>query len=89
MVVSLIAIAVGVGWWALAPHPRITEETYQQIRSGMTLGDAEAIIGTPPGNYGGVEIEAYCRALDGRRMDGNPPPTSLASLSRDNGSTNS
>jgi hypothetical protein len=56
--VTLVGLAAAT-WWALSPRPCITEESFTQITSGSTLEEAEAIIGTPPGNYGGVEVTAY------------------------------
>jgi hypothetical protein len=73
--VTLVGLAAAT-WWALSPRPCITEDSFTQITSGSTLEEAEAIIGAPPGNYGGVEITAYAGG-HGWADTGWEPPTWL------------
>ena len=46
-------------WVLTRPNPQMDRDHYDQIKDGMTLAEVEAIIGTPPGNYGGCDPNAY------------------------------
>jgi hypothetical protein len=61
LLVGLILLpATGALIWGLTrPNPQLDREHYDQIIDGMTLAEVEAIIGTPPGNYGGQGPNAY------------------------------
>jgi hypothetical protein len=46
LAVIVLAVAAG-GLWLLWPRDRVTEETYERIREGMSLEEVEQIIGGP------------------------------------------
>jgi hypothetical protein len=48
---ALVALALGFTDWALSLQPGVTEANVKRIRTGMTLGQVEAILG-PPGGTG-------------------------------------
>ncbi len=65
-----------VGVWTscfLAPRHRIDEHSYRRIKKGMTLAEAEAIIGVPPGVY-------TQRSTEYKYHRGPPFKTSVAEL---------
>ena len=49
-----VALLVAVGILLCIPVARIDQETCSRIQPGMTLAEAEQIIGAPPGWYDGV-----------------------------------
>jgi hypothetical protein len=55
----LLALAGVLTWWLTRAQPRIDEESYRQLRHGMALAEVEAVIGAPPGNYGGEDHRGY------------------------------
>jgi hypothetical protein len=56
----ILFLGTGVLIWDLThPNPQIDRDHYVQIKDGMTLAEVEAIIGAPPGNYGGCNPNAY------------------------------
>jgi hypothetical protein len=52
----LAVVGVLVLVWLPRPGDRITRETFEQIRDGMTLDEVEAIIGAPPGEYTTTDV---------------------------------
>jgi hypothetical protein len=56
VVVASTAVLV---WGLTRPSPRIDWDHYTQIKEGMTLAEVEAIIRTPPGNFGGHDPNTY------------------------------
>ena len=54
----LLAIAAVI-WFLTRANPHIDDDHYRQIEHAMTLAQVEAIIGAPPGNYGGADPTAY------------------------------
>jgi hypothetical protein len=50
---ALVALAVAGAVTVLWPWPRVTKESYERIKLGMTRGEVEAILGVPPGDYTG------------------------------------
>lgn len=57
--VTLIVPAAVLTWCLTRPQPVLNKETYERIHRGMTLAEVEAIIGAPPGSYGGDDPSAY------------------------------
>jgi hypothetical protein len=55
---ALILVVGGIAWWLLH-GPRVTDAAYDRIDIGMSLAEVEAIIGGPPGNYGGEQPQEY------------------------------
>jgi hypothetical protein len=56
----ILFLAVGVLIWCLTrPNPQIDRERFGQLKDGMTLAEVEAILGAPPGNYGGGDPNGY------------------------------
>jgi hypothetical protein len=55
--VALVALALAVTNWALSLQPEVTEANVKRIRPGMTMQQAETILGGPPDGvviYGGL-----------------------------------
>jgi hypothetical protein len=48
---ALVALAVAGTVAVLWPRPRVTKESYERIKLGMTRGEVEAVLGGPPGDY--------------------------------------
>ncbi len=52
VLVALLSLAgLTVGWGGTAPRPRPGRDTFAQVERGMTLGQASAAVGGPPGDY--------------------------------------
>jgi hypothetical protein len=52
LAILLTLAAVGVGiQWLLTPKHRITKESLELIKVGMTQSEVEDILGVPPGDY--------------------------------------
>ncbi len=51
--------AAGLAWLLTRPNPEISRDSYDRIQEGMTLAEVEAIVGAPPGDYGGEDPSAY------------------------------
>lgn len=55
-VVAMIVLVIGLPLVPLfrssRARPRITEETFRQLKVGMTRAEVEAILAVPPGDYG-------------------------------------
>jgi hypothetical protein len=50
---AVAAFSLAAWWWGRpAAGPRLRAENYPQVRAGMPLGEVEALLGGPPGNYG-------------------------------------
>jgi hypothetical protein len=45
---ALVALALAVTDWALSLQPGVTEANVRRIREGMTLAEAERLLGGPP-----------------------------------------
>jgi hypothetical protein len=54
VLVGIVLVFILLSSWYLSNMPpRINEQTYAKIRAGMTKNDVIALIGAPPGRYGG------------------------------------
>jgi hypothetical protein len=62
ILVLILAVSV-VAWWLSHADPPIRYRTWAKIEHGMSLADVEAMIGVPPGNYGGEELDAYIAGI--------------------------
>jgi hypothetical protein len=50
---ALAALAVAGTAAVLWPRPRVTKESYECVKLGMTRREVESIVGVPPGDYTG------------------------------------
>jgi hypothetical protein len=59
LTLPLFVVAGVLIWLVTRPKPHIDNDHYRQIEHGMMLAEVQAIIGAPPGNYGGADPNAY------------------------------
>src|SRR5438105_3137447 len=62
LLIAAITLTVPVAWlaWCLfRPGVDLSREACSQIALGMTMAEVEAIIGGPPGRYGGAGPRGY------------------------------
>jgi hypothetical protein len=50
---AVLALTVAGTVAFLWPRPRVTKESYERIKLGMTRREVEAVVGGPPGDYTG------------------------------------
>src|SRR6516164_9857766 len=58
-VVAILALLAVPTASRLLQYPRVTDSRYQRIHVGQSLAEVEAIIGGPPGSYGGGPLSEY------------------------------
>src|SRR5262245_16377053 len=52
LMVAALGLVVSIAWlWFAWPRHRLSQDSFDKIKAGMTREEVEAILGCPPGDY--------------------------------------